>query len=84
MDLCEDLGTPRPPALTPLEFIPRAAVLFPDHLAALQTLTQAYLRVRYGELPETQEEVDAVNAAWEAVQTAGKAQLQARRRLPKN
>ncbi len=84
MDLCEDLGTPRPPALTPLEFIPRAAALFPDHLPALQTLTQAYLRVRYGELPETQKEIDDVTAAWESVEAAGKAQLQARRKLPKH
>ncbi len=73
MDLCADLETPRPPAQTPLEFLPELKQLFPGHTPDLTTITNAYLKVRYGELPETQAEVDAVEQAWALVQGKGKA-----------
>jgi hypothetical protein len=36
-------------------------------------ITAAYLRVRYGEIPETNEEINQVESAWENVRTLGKA-----------
>lgn len=71
MGLCGDLGKSRPDALTPLEFLPTLMDLFPGFERDLQTITQAYLRVRYGELPETKEEVDQVEAAWVQVLARG-------------
>lgn len=71
MELCGDLGKSRPAALTPLEFLPVLMDLFPGFENDLKTITQAYLRVRYGELPETRREVDQVESAWAQINAHG-------------
>jgi hypothetical protein len=45
----------------------------------LAAITYAYLRVRYGELSETLQEVEAVEAAWKRIAAEGKAKLSARK-----
>jgi hypothetical protein len=72
MDLCSKLDNPRPPAHTPLEFLPALEGLFPEGKEEVRTITHAYLRVRYGELPESNQEVTMVESAWERVKTMGK------------
>lgn len=67
MDLCEARNVPRPLARTPLEFLPEMAEIFPGSLDDLTMITQAYVRVRYGEYPESRAEVDAVEGAWQRV-----------------
>lgn len=71
MDLCVALDHPRPEALTPLEFLPSLDKLFPESQEALEVITRAYLKVRYGELPETRKEVQAVEVAWRQVKEEG-------------
>lgn len=66
------LGHPRPPARTPNEFLPTLASLFPDRRAELECITRAYLRVRYGLLPESDAEVQTVLDAWQSVNLAGR------------
>ena len=75
MDLSEMLGKARAPAETPLEFLPALDELFPGMESELNAITEAYLRVRYGELPETRQEIDSVEAAWEGVRILGQKQL---------
>ena len=72
MDLARQLGIPRPPASTPLEFQPTLEDMLPDVKADVGLITAAYLRVRYGEIPETSEEIQQVENAWDQVRTAGK------------
>jgi len=72
MQLAAELGAPRPQAQTPLEYLPALEALFPDHAAELRLITDAYLRVRYGEVPETEAEVTAIDGAWERVAAAGR------------
>lgn len=67
MDLCEARSLPRPPAHTPLEFLPEMVEVFPTSGDDLAVITKAYLRVRYGEYPESHEEVEAVESAWQRV-----------------
>ena len=64
MDLCEKLGHPRPAALTPLEFLPTLKQIFPDGEVQVSLITNTYLKVRYGELPETTAEVEDIRRAW--------------------
>jgi hypothetical protein len=71
MDLCEDLGQPRPSAITPLEFLPVTEQVFPLYKNDLGEITKSYLRVRYGELPETHQEVEMIEAAWKRVYDQG-------------
>jgi hypothetical protein len=82
MDLSAKLGHPRPLSCTPLEFIPSLENLLPDSKRELDVITQAYLRVRYGEFPETSQEVEIVETAWDQVRSHGQAQLKANRRSP--
>jgi len=72
MDLTSQLGHPRPTSSTPLEFLPDLNDLFPQSSEELLTITNAYLRVRYGDLPESSKEVDTVEQAWQKIQFEGK------------
>lgn len=69
------LGHPRKAAETPLEFERTLRLAFPEQAAGLALITGAYLRVRYGELPEDREELEQINRAWEEIRRSGKARL---------
>jgi hypothetical protein len=84
MDLSAKLDQPRPSSKTPLEFLPNLEGLFPTLLIELEIITNAYLCVRYGELPETHQEVEEVEASWKRVRSFGKVKLRAKRRYHKN
>jgi hypothetical protein len=71
MDLCSELEQPRPKPVTPLEFLPAAEEVFPSLDSDLEAITKSYLRVRYGELPETHQEVEMVESAWQRVCNEG-------------
>lgn len=57
-------GYPRLEAETPNEYLPTLARVWPDNAAEARLITDAFIRVRYGELPETAEELEAIRAAW--------------------
>jgi hypothetical protein len=71
MDVGEAMGAPRAAAQTPLEFLATLQARLHPVQAELAQVTHAYLKVRYGELPETHAEVDAVERAWRKVQAQG-------------
>ena len=71
MILSRKLGSQRRPAQTPLEFLPQLETLFPTEKAGVNAITQAYIKVRYGEYPETFEEVKTIESAWERIRRAG-------------
>lgn len=63
-------GFPRPPARTPNEFLPILMRAFPGHEADLARLTEAYVRVHYGELPTEWAELEELRAGWERLRRA--------------
>jgi len=69
MALCNQMGKPRPRSLTPNEFLTRLYNLFPENNSDLEIITEAYVKVRYGELPETSKDVAEVFDSWERVAT---------------
>jgi hypothetical protein len=81
MRLCERLERPRPEAATPLEYLSDLELIFPEERPAVKRITHAYIQVRYGELPETAEDVQAVERAWRQVREKGKDLLLLRRQL---
>ena len=83
LDLSARLDRPRPAARTPLEFLPELEGIFPSLAKELRTITEAYLLVRYGELPESAEELDRVEDAWKLVSSTGNEELKSRRRIMK-
>jgi hypothetical protein len=73
--LSQKMGAERPASVTPLEFQPRLEELFPEECSQVGRITGAYIKVRYGEYPETMQEVESVQAAWESVRRSGKKKL---------
>jgi hypothetical protein len=71
MNLCERLEQSRPAWRTSVEFLPDLEALFPGFQRKLGTITEAYLKIRYGDLPELREEVEAVENAWRGVSEVG-------------
>jgi len=83
MIIAAKLGNPRPPAQTPLEFLPALVKTFPEDSAGLSDLTSAYIKVRYGSLPESQEEMDRLESQWKAIKSHAEA-MQRELRKTKN
>ena len=71
MDLCQALNSPRPESTTPYEFLPELGELFTAQTEDLRVITEAYVRVRYGEIPESKAEIEAVDSAWQRVLEEG-------------
>ena len=72
MRLCEKMGNPRPAATTPLEFLPDLYDLFPGEEENLDKITYAFLKVRYGEYPESRDETREVQDAWKSIRSKQK------------
>lgn len=60
-----DQGHPRDPSQTPFEYLPGLFEVWPESVDDVRLITDAYVRVRYGEAPETAEELDAIRQAWQ-------------------
>lgn len=72
--LAEERGYPRVPHETPYEYLPTLAKAFPGSDADVARITEAYVGVHYGELPERPEELAAIQAAWERIQAVATAE----------
>lgn len=66
----EESGYPRGDSDTPFEFLNTLAQMWPDNTADTRLITQAFVKVRYGELPETEEELASIDAAWRRLRDA--------------
>lgn len=63
-------GHPRLEAETPYEFLPTLALVWPDHRQETSLITEAFVRVRYGELPESADELARIRQAWATLEQA--------------
>ena len=63
-------GYPRLEAETPYEYLPTLGRVWPDHLPEARLITESFIRVRYGEAPETAEELEQIRAAWRRLEAA--------------
>jgi ribonuclease D len=68
-DLASKAGYPRRPAQTPYEYRGTLHRAFPGGQDAVDAITEAYVRVHYGQVPGTQDEMGQLLASWERVQT---------------
>lgn len=69
-------GFPRPAATPPDRYLPILERAFPGSEPQLERLTSAYMRVHYGEVPATSEELQALRADYESVRTASATKVQ--------
>jgi hypothetical protein len=61
-------GYPRLEAETPYEFLKTLTQAWPQNRQEIQLITSAYVKIRYGELPETEQELQAIKDAWQALE----------------
>jgi hypothetical protein len=80
LEMSAKLDRPRPASRTPLEFMPQLESLFPTLTQEVKTITDAYLLVRYGEVPETPDVLSRVESAWKLVSVEGKEKIKEKRR----
>jgi len=63
-------GLPRRPEETPYEYLGDLRRALPAATPDLRTITEAYVHVRYGDLPASADELNAVRESWERVHKA--------------
>ena len=61
-------GYPRLDAETPYEFLRTLAKAWPNNRQETQLITTAYVKIRYGELPESDQELQAIKSAWQTLE----------------
>jgi hypothetical protein len=62
-------GYPRLPYQTPYEYLPVLERAFPNHPEEAARITESYVAVHYGEVPERPEDLAQVRAAWDAIRS---------------
>jgi hypothetical protein len=63
-----EAGFARAQSDTPYEYLPHLFEAWPDRKVEIQLITEAYTRVHYGEMPETQQELEQIQSAWAKIQ----------------
>lgn len=61
-------GYPRQTAETPYEYLRRLHQAFPHNVTEVSVITDAYVRVHYGEVPETRAELNEIYTAWKSLE----------------
>ena len=69
VDLATEAGYPRRLAETPYEYRTTLYQAFAGGESAVDAITEAYVRVHYGQVPDTREEMDQIVRYWREVQT---------------
>jgi hypothetical protein len=64
-----DYGYPRSESETPYEYLQTLSQAWPDGEEDAKLITEAYVRVHYGELPENREELTGIEAAWKRLES---------------
>jgi hypothetical protein len=67
-DMCRSAaaaGYPRGPSETPYEYLSTLYSVWPDNRSETTLITEAYIRVRYGEIPETENELQDIKSSWQ-------------------
>jgi hypothetical protein len=70
--LATEHGHPRYKTQTPYEYKGTLYEALPGCDADVDTITEAYVRAHYGEVPDTREEVERIRTCWKRVQATAK------------
>ncbi len=80
--LTAERGYPRVPYETPYEYLPTLERSFPNNREDVTRITEAYIAVHYGEVPERPEDLAVVQTAWERIREAAAVKSRQSRRVP--
>ncbi len=62
------VGYPKPDAQTPYEYLPTLNQAWPHNHQDARLITEAYVNVRYGEIPESSQELEEIKQAWQRLE----------------
>jgi hypothetical protein len=65
--LAAESGHPRAEAQTPYEYLPTLLGAFPDNVEEVKAITEAYVGAHYGQLPDSQQELQRLRACWDRI-----------------
>lgn len=65
-------GHKRAPAQTPYDFLPLMQRAFPHHAGEACDITEAYIAAHYGQVPDSDEALNALKQAWERMKQGAK------------
>jgi len=68
--LAASQGFPRQPAQTPYEYMPALGLAFPDCRAEVTAITEAYVDVHYGEVPENVGDLQRIREYWQKIHSS--------------
>jgi hypothetical protein len=68
VDLAAEAGHPRRQAETPYEYRRTLGQAFPGGEEAIEAITEAYVRTHYGQVPDTQTEMEQLVRYWQQLQ----------------
>jgi len=77
-DAAASAGHTRSPSETPYEYLTTLGEVWPSNQPDTQLITEAYVRIRYGEVPEMEEELQAIRQAWRRLEESSPADLEVR------
>lgn len=60
-------GFPRQPFQTPYEYLPTLGLAFPGCQAEAAAITEAYVKVHYGEVPESSGDLQRIRECWQQI-----------------
>jgi len=69
--MATDVGYPRSMAQTPYEYLATLRQAFPSNEAEAAIITEAYVNAHYGQVPDSQEELQRIRDCWERMRSTG-------------
>jgi hypothetical protein len=75
LDLAADLGKPRDLDETPYEFQEKLVQIFPNQGEQVELITNSYVQVRYGEIPEEEHIIALVEEAWSSIEKEARSRV---------
>jgi uncharacterized membrane protein YbhN (UPF0104 family) len=79
----KQLGSPRPAAITPFEYQENLYRLFPENTSEISEITNAYVAVRYGQVPENPDEIKKLQESWEVLENLAQQFLKSKKKVKK-
>jgi len=77
-----DFGYPRTESETPYEYLLTLSQAWPGGLEETKLITEAYVRIHYGEFPENKEELMRISAAWRRLESHQPAKAEQENEVP--
>ena len=67
LNAAAQFGYPRDESETPYEFLTTLKLIWPEHHQEVKIITNAYVNIKYGQFPESKEELQSIQDSWRII-----------------